>query len=156
MFDYNKTYGRAVLILSYRDHFEKELYSKMIKKGFDKKYVLEVIDELKELRYLDDFRVGLSFVNSLKDKTSIFDMKYKMKNKGVKDEIITRVLQESQVDEKQVAISILKKRLGVKDDDNDYANLDIAYDDLNKSCAYLQRKGFSYSSISYARKFFEV
>lgn len=150
MSDYSGAYERALLILSHRDHFEGQLHKKLTDKGFPEEDILDALNELKKLKYLDDYRVAISYVNSLKSKSSVYDIRYKMKSKGVDDSVINSAIRDSNIDEKQVAFDLLCKKLGINPEYAKEENIDFEH--MKKACSYLQRKGFKFESINYARK----
>ncbi len=134
--EFGKLYQRTLEWVLVRPRSEKEtfdyLYKKIYEKKLDKKYINKIIERLKNKKYLDDehfaeYYVGNRFV---KKGISTWRLKMELMKKGIKKEIIEKVLGDSaRNDEDEILKIIAKKR--------------ARYDD-EKLIQYLCRQGFSY------------
>ncbi len=103
----------ALRILALRDHAERELRDKLIRKGYQKEEVEETIEKLRELRLLDDKEFALKY--ALERRRKLFgDLKieFELRNKGVKEEVIAEALKRAEefLNEKVAAELLLQKR----------------------------------------------
>lgn len=140
---------RSLYILSKYSKTEKELRDKL-KSG--KKYNDDTIDKtiefLKKHKYIDDEAFVKRYFEIHKNNNSYRQMKNKLFIKGIKKELIDKILLEEFNDEKIDESNTIKKLLLKK-----YPNYYKEKDDMdikekNKVFSYLARKGFSYEDIS--------
>ena len=92
----NKAYGDAVNYLSYELRTEKEIKDYLYKKEFTTPTIMDVMDRLKQLNYLDDAAYAQSFINT-QLRTSANGpriIEQKMFKKGVPDDIIKQKMTE--------------------------------------------------------------
>lgn len=139
----NKVIYSTLNFLSYRQRSEKEIYSKLISKGYKEEYVLKAIEYCKERNYIDD---KLFAENYIKDKTNLnkygsIRIRYDLIAKGIDKDIIDEVLDLDFDDEYIRAYELAAKR--VKSYRNDDKN--AIYRKLG---GFLHRKGYSYDIVS--------
>lgn len=135
--DFGKNYIRAVDLISRRLRSERELREYAFRKQWTRDNTERVIDRLRERGYLNDEKFAESFVRS-RSNTRNFSakrMKVELRKKGIKPELIAKVLAESDEYNEKTSLNnlIMKKR--------------NKYDDERKLIAYLARQGFSYDDI---------
>lgn len=135
--DFGKNYIRAVDLISRRLRSERELREYAFRKQWTRDNTERVIDRLRERGYLNDEKFAESFVRS-RSNTRNFSakrMKVELRKKGIKPELIAKVLAESDEYDEKTSLNnlIMKKR--------------NKYDDERKLIAYLARQGFSYDDI---------
>lgn len=95
----------------------------------------QIIEKLKEEHLLDDYRYAKSYLENLMHKNeSKLVIKYKLKEKGIDEEIINELLALYVVDKDKLKQTILK----YKDSKNG---------DLNKTISHFLRKGYDYNLI---------
>lgn len=95
----------------------------------------DIIERLKEEHLLDDYRYAKSYLENLMYKNeSKLVIKYKLKEKGIDEEIINELLALYVVDKDKLKQTILK----YKDSKNG---------DLNKTISHFLRKGYDYNLI---------
>ena len=138
--DFGKNYIRAVDLISRRLRSEREIRDYARRKQWTEDNTERVIDRLCERGYLNDERFAESFVRS-RANTRNFSakrMKVELQKKGVKPDIITNILAESDDYDEMAA---LRKMIAKKINN---------YDDERKLVAYLARQGFKYDDIKSA------
>lgn len=142
--NYKKAVDKCYDLLSRRDHSIKELRQKLIR-TVDEKNADKAIDKMIDYGYLDDEKYAenlVKYLSTAKNMSSNF-IKQEMYKRGISPDIISNVLEDSEIDNvKSVTELILTK----------YRNKLNAEDGIKKVTASLMRKGFSYYDI---RKAFE-
>lgn len=142
--NYKKAVDKCYDLLSRRDHSIKELRQKLIR-TVDEKNADKAIDKMIDYGYLDDEKYAenlVKYLSTAKNMSSNF-IKQEMYKRGISPDIISNVLEDSEIDNvKSVTELILTK----------YRNKFNAEDGIKKVTASLMRKGFSYYDI---RKAFE-
>ncbi|MEW5706069.1 MAG: regulatory protein RecX [Actinomycetota bacterium] len=93
-FDKRRAMKRAVVLLSYRERSESEVSSRLQKAGFARLVVDGVIDELKQMNYLDDKAFSKTWIKNRGDRKLYGPrrIKQELKQKGISDEIISETL----------------------------------------------------------------
>jgi regulatory protein len=138
----SKANNCALRFLAYRQRSEKEIIDKLKKKGFEDKFIENTLVYLKHYGLVDDIEFAKSF---MKDKINLNKygpqrIKYELYKKGISQEIIEGVLEEDE-DEYSRALKLAKKKMSsYKNDDRNAI--------YRKLGGFLQRKGYSYDSIS--------
>ena len=138
--DFGKNYIRAVDLISRRLRSEREIRDYARRKQWTEDNTERVIDRLCERGYLNDERFAESFVRSRANTCnfSATRMKVELQKKGVKPDIITNILAESDdYDEMAALRKMIAKKIN-------------KYDDERKLVAYLARQGFKYDDIKSA------
>jgi regulatory protein len=140
----NRMAARAAMdMLVRRDYSETELLRKLMDKGFSKRFAAAGVDYVNRFHYLDDERYARQFISGRIGTASGQMMTYKLKQKGISDEIIQKVLEESEWDDKDGIALEIRKRYGSD------AKLDLLTDrERQKLCQSLMRKGYRSSDIS--------
>lgn len=92
----NKAYGDAVNYLSYELRTEKEIKDYLYKKEYTTPTIMDVLDRLKELNYVDDATYAQSFINTQLRLSANGPkiIEQKMFKKGVPDLIIKEKMSE--------------------------------------------------------------
>lgn len=92
----NKAYGDAVNYLSYELRTEKEIKDYLYKKEYTTPTIMDVLDRLKELNYIDDATYAQSFINTQLRLSANGPkiIEQKMFKKGVPDSIIKEKMSE--------------------------------------------------------------
>lgn len=139
--EYKKCLDRAYTILSIRMNSLAELDRKLSVK-FSKSSVLKVIERLKELGYLDDLVFATGWVDSRKTDRGKFSLRQELRQKGVNEEIIEKVLYDcTEEEEVYNAIKLIEKK--------HLTNLSRD-EKFKKVSGLLSRRGYSYSVIKKA------
>lgn len=80
----SKSREKALAILSRKSLSEKMLYDELIKKGYDDIVIDVLIDDLKELGYIDDYAYTLLFLESCREKVwGRKKAEYELKQNGI-------------------------------------------------------------------------
>jgi regulatory protein len=134
----------AFRLLKFRSRSEKEITSRLKKKGFSPKIIEEVIRYLKGLDLIDDFQFALSWVNSrINRPLGLRRLTFELAQKGVDKDIINKVIDKTK--EKYDEYEIVKTLAQAKFKKS--SGLDI-FKAKRKVYAYLLRRGFSQETIS--------
>jgi len=131
----------AFLLLSYRSRSCQEVQDRLVKKGYEREVVQEVVEELKHLRYLDDRAFTREWVEMrLGEKRGKILIRQELLKKGIDKEVIDDSIAEGfnkiASTEDELAWRAIEKRIP-------------RYQKLEKSKAYrrikdfLIRRGFS-------------
>jgi regulatory protein len=131
----------AFLLLSYRSRGCQELQERLLRKGYEREVVQEVVEELKHLRYLDDRTFAREWVEMrLGEKRGKILIRQELLKKGIDKEVIDDSIAEGfkkiASTEDELAWRAIEKRIP-------------RYQKLEKSKAYrrikdfLIRRGFS-------------
>lgn len=138
--DFGKNYIRAVDLISRRLRSEREIRDYAFRKNWSKENLEKVIARLYERGYLNDEKFAESFVRSRANTRSFSTRRMKMElaKKGIRSEIVERILTESEDFDENSAL----KKLIVKKQNR--------YENDQKLIAYLARQGFRYDDIKSA------
>jgi len=131
----------ALKYLSYKLRTEKEVRIKLQEDGFDADSIEMAIDELNALGYINNKIYVQKYIfdrSKLKPKSKKL-IKLELLSKGIQEEIIDEVLNDWNVDETSVAESLIKRKFG-KYDFNDDAIKRKAY-------MFLKHRGYSHDVI---------
>ena len=133
----------ALSLLSYRMRSQKELYSKLMQKGYHSGLVKSVISKFEKKGWLNDHEFGLAFSKDQINRNSIgpISLKYKLKEYIDSDELISVIVKSVYADMKVDGIiyNVLKRfePSKIKNDNNLRQKL------INK----LKRKGHYWQDI---------
>jgi len=105
---------RAFKLLSIRDHSCHELQEKLLRKGWSSQSVNDVISYLCEKGYLNDELFAEKYVEykSLGSPRGLYKLKMELKQKGLDDALINRVLSGFSGNEAALAEIFLKRKSG--------------------------------------------
>ena len=111
--EYSNTKNAALSLLNYRMRSQKELYSKLMKKGYPSTTVISVISKLEKKGWINDHEFGLAFSKDQINRNSIgpISLKYKLKEYIDSDELISIIVESAYADMKVDGIiySVLKR-----------------------------------------------
>ncbi len=91
---YIRVYNKSITLLASREHFSKELWQKLVKRGFDVEIVNVVIEHLKKDGLIDDERAAEIFIRQKSEKYGINKLKAMLFEKGVKSDMVDNLLDE--------------------------------------------------------------
>jgi len=131
----------AFFLLSYRARSCQEITERLLRKGYEREVIQEVVEELKSLHYLDDRAFARGWVETrLKEKRGRILIRQELLKKGIEEEVIADSIAEGlkkiASTEDELAWQAIEKRIP-------------RYQKLEKSKAYrrindfLIRRGFS-------------
>jgi regulatory protein len=136
--DFGKNYIAAVDLISRRLRSEREIRDYAFRKKWTKENTEHVVERLHERKYLNDEKFAVSFVRSRAKlhNFSMRKMKMELRKKGIRSEVIEKVLATDGDFDEIIALKnlITKKRAHYAADER-------------KLIAYLARQGFSYDKI---------
>ncbi len=139
----------AMDLLVKRDYAKEELRSRLVRKGFNSELAARGLAYVEKYHYVDDERYARHLVDVGSESMSRQKMIMKLKQRGLKEDLIDLVVSEADFDEKsKIRKEILKKY-------KDEAALKSLDDKAKqKLIASLLRKGFSYSDVRTVLKSF--
>ncbi len=134
----------AVSFLAMKLRTSYEVAQKLSDMGYEEAAIEKVIENLKEINYIDDFNYACKYISEktkLKPK-SVKLLAMELSQKGIRDDIISSALEEFELDEEEVALQLLRKR---------YSKYTVFDEKLiQKMKTFLAGRGFSYGQISKA------
>lgn len=137
----SKLLNYGIWLLSRKEYSEKEIRDKCIKKEYDVKDIQEVIDYLKERKYISDERFTESYIRyGLNNKWGLGKIKQKiMYEKGISKELLNTILENFDIDETENIKNIINSK---------YRKLDLS-DPKNKQKVFrgLASKGFKINDV---------
>jgi regulatory protein len=134
----------ALNLLSFRARSEKEIYDKMLQKGYEPSVIANTIQYLKEQQYINDKEFAETFI---KDKVELSHygrnrIKAELLKKGIDKELIDELIEATiQANEEyETAKELAKSKIKSYQKDKK----DVQY---RKLSGYLLRKGYSYDIV---------
>ncbi len=124
----------VIFLLAKRDYFRKDLEDKLYIKYKEKKIVLEIIEEMENREYLNDYNMAKQYINSHK-KYGRRRLEFELKRKNIENSIIDDLLSEN------IHIEIEELEKNVEK---------MIKQSPEKIYASLMRKGFQYKDIKEA------
>lgn len=133
---------KAFNILSFSSRSKKELEDKL-KRSSDEDIAAKVIDKVENLGLIDDNAFAENYANELSKnkKASVFMIRYKLKHKGISEDIIDNVLDNLQIDEQEQILSLLNGKFSKKMQTES---------GIQKAIASLRRLGYDWDAIKSA------
>ena len=139
-----KAKNRAAKFLGASKKPEKAVRDKLTESGFDEDVCEKVIDELKKYGYVDDYDYALSYINDRVrlNPRSAYAIRMELRQKGVKDSVISEALEEADIDETGGIKRLIEKKTG--------GDLDLDEKEKKRLIDFLLRRGYSYGKIKEA------
>lgn len=140
--EFGKAYERALMYVMLRPRSRREVQDYARRKKWNPEDTQAIIEKLVTKRYLDDRSFARSWVESraLNKKISRRKLVMELKQKGVSDDIITDVLENSSFDETDSLHKLIEKK----------RKLARYSGDDQKLMRYLASQGFSFDDIKTA------
>lgn len=140
--DTNRAKERALYLVTYRDHSKKELTDK-IKRTCSQQAAEQAAQQMEELGLVDDESFARKYANELLQKKHMSPrgIEYKLKEKGISNELIAIIKEELEYDPYEQIRGLLNKK---------YANYAQDEKIKRRAIAALQRLGWSWSDIKSA------
>jgi len=141
---YIRAQDTALHFLSYKMRTEKEIFLKLVEKEFSEEMIQRVLAFLEKYKYVDDYKYCCSYIKE-RDRLqprAKYALQVELRQKGIKESIIAKALEESDLDEVVGAVRLLEKK----------AHFQNEFDQKEKQklVGFLQRKGYSYDIIKEA------
>ncbi len=134
--------SKAMALLLHKDRTRSELASRLEGKGFSEQALLEAMRYVEHFGYINDQRYVENYLMFQKGKRSRREIFYKLSEKGISDELIWQVMEETEYQGEEEAIKLLiSKRLKGKQPG------DLSYEEKGKIFAYLGRKGYEMNTV---------
>jgi regulatory protein len=143
---YDKLMRYALMILSKKRYTTFEMENKLKqfakKRKFDEALIVRVMERLRELDYLDDAQYAKDYVSDrLKFRPKgKFLLNKELRMKGISKEFIDKAFDEADIDEFEVALQALSKKL------NQWSKYPVEKQ-RNKAYQYLSSRGFKGDAI---------
>lgn len=131
---------RALYILERAEKTEKDLRDRLKKGDYPDDIIGLTLDFMKQYDYINDYRYARDYVSLKKTKSGTRKIKYELIRKGISQDIIERVFDETESDTEGVIRNILMNRKF--DFDTSYRK------QIDKQIRYLAGRGFSYEDIN--------
>ena len=131
---------RAMNLLMKKSYTSMQLQKKFAASGYPEAIITDALEYVISFGYVDDEAYARDYIRCHLDDKSMRRIKYDLMNKGVSQDIIEEALCEAAmsgdgVDEEGQICKLLKKR--------GYNCCTASYEERQKACAYLVRKGYS-------------
>ncbi len=134
--------SRAMALLLHKDRTRLELASRLDREGFSEQASLEAMQYVEYFGYINDYRYVENYLMFQKGKRSRREIFYKLSEKGISDELVRQVMEETEYQGEEEAIELLiYKRLKGKQPG------DLSYEEKGKIFAYLGRKGYEMNTV---------
>lgn len=143
---YTKAKDKAYKFLGYKARSEKEVRDKLTKENYPQEIIDRIIELFKHYNYINDENYTKAYINNrIKFKPQAKRMlKYELAQKGIDSDTIENIIDSSNIDETDIAINLLQKRLKNKKD--------IEQKEKQRIYNYMLRRGFDYETINKAFK----
>lgn len=136
--DARRAREKALWLISYRDHSEGELRQKL-SKDYGEEAVNAAIEKLMDMGYINDESFAKRYAESLTSKhLSQRQIQQKLRLKGLDRDLTAQTVEDLNLDEKVEIRTLINKK---------YLNKLSDEDNLRRTVAALQRRGFAYSDI---------
>jgi regulatory protein len=136
----NDALSKALNYISKTLKTKRQVFDYLTKKGYSEEISYQVIDKLKEYKYLDDENYSKRYIESINSQGPKL-VQYKLMGKGVKKQDIDKAFEDAEVDYNAMALAVLEKYLRSKE---------ITKENLAKAYRYLLGRGFSYEQVDFA------
>ena len=141
---YIKAQDTAMNFLSFKPRTEREVNIKLKEKEFSDDVINKVITFLKKYNYINDRKYCEMYISDgmrLKKKGKYL-LKFELIQRGIDEKIISEVFDEIEVNEVELAKTLIKNKYNLQDE--------ITDKEKQKIYGMLARKGYSYSDIKQA------
>lgn len=144
----NKARQTVYRLIKSRWHSEKEIYDKLLLRGFDNKEIKETLGYFKEINLINDYNFAESLIDYRLHKAfGLKRISEELEQKGVRKEIIEELInkKKSSCNETDTVINLIRKRLErLKTSQRSKEKI------KSQIYAYLIRRGFQEAAVSNA------
>lgn len=144
-----KATEKAMALLLHKDRTRFELTDRLKKFGFSSEAINEAMAYVESFGYIDDLRYACNFVSFRRENKSAKEIIYKLREKGVSQEIIEQAMEEEYQGESDAICRLLEKRLKGRNVS------ELTREEKEKHMAYLCRKGYSFRAVQCALQSFD-
>lgn len=133
---------KAMSLLLFRDRTRRELADRLRREGFSEPALQEAMGYVEQFGYINDARYAENYIMFQKGKRSRKEMIYRLTEKGIDRELISRALEEDGYDGEEEAImrAVAKKLRG-----REIGRL--SEEERRKIMMSLARKGYDYHAV---------
>ena len=103
---------RALRLLARREHSRFELARKLGQAGFAAADIAPLLDEFEQKNWLSDRRFAESYVADHRARSGAVKLAYELKQRGIADAVIEKVVQDNRDSELERAHEIRRKKFG--------------------------------------------
>ena len=141
---YIQAQDKALHYIGYKMRTEKEVCQKLYQKGFAENVVQRVMEFLKKYEYVDDEKYCEGYIKErlLISPRAKYALKMELRQRGVLESTICKVLDKMDIDELGDAVRLLEKKCFYLDDMNEK--------EKKRLFGFLQRRGYCYDIIKEA------
>lgn len=129
---------RALRLLARREHSRAELTRKLEATGFARDDIDPLLDEFEEKTWLSDQRFAESYVADHRARAGSVKLAYDLRQRGVSESVIERVLSENHDSELERAREVWRKK---------FPSASVSPAEKAKQRRFLQSRGFSIDVI---------
>ena len=146
----NRITSYAFYLISHKMYSKKSLTEKLIQKGFQADDVENTINKLVRLNYVNDEKFADELIKYLTSKgKGPFYIKNELKQQGIDNEIISKLLDNKTEEEPYLQIINIMKKKYPKFNGNDR-------NEIRKIAMFFQRRGFSSQDIAKAFREYKI
>lgn len=137
--DKNETKEKALRLLEFRSHSEKELRDKLLRAGSNSEDIDSAVEFLTEYGFLNDEKYALAKARDLANLKKFGKKRIvsELKMRGIAPEYIEEALAATEVDEIEVLLPMLRKKLGG----------DFERKSTERAFRYFATKGYKFEDI---------
>ncbi|RXI39322.1 recombination regulator RecX [Clostridium tetani] len=141
--NYIKCKGDALRFIEKSYKTERQVYDKLLSKGYDNKTIERVIDFLTEYKFIDDWRFGELYIEERLKREGRNKIKYSLMQKGISESIIDEKLNCVDRDKEKDALNKIaeKKYKSILKNEEDKAKI------YNKLGRFLMSKGYFWEDV---------
>jgi len=103
---------RALRLLARREHSRFELTRKLEQAGFAVDDIAPLLDEFEQKNWLSDRRFAESYVADHRARSGAVKLAYELKQRGIDDAVIEKVLKDNRDSELERAREVWRKKFG--------------------------------------------
>ncbi len=131
---------RAMHLLEKMDRTEWQLRRKLLEGKYPQELVDRAVAYVKSYHYIDDDRYARTFIRLNQERRSILRMKMDLQARGIAEDIIEQAMEEeNETSQEELIHRLLEKKM--------YHADTASFQEKQKICQFLQRKGFRSSEI---------
>lgn len=137
--DYEQAKNKALKILEYRTHSEREIYDKLKRAGAKSGDIENVLEFLREYNFVNDKDFALRYAKDLKNlkKLGKRRVKAELMKKGIPSELAENTLEEIEWEEEDILYPLIKKKLAG----------DFEKKSIDRCVRYFIYKGYDFDDI---------
>lgn len=139
---YEQAKNKALRLLEYRTHSERELYDKLKRAGAENDDIENILEFLREYNLVNDREFAARYAKDLKNlkKMGKKRVKAELIKKGISSEFAESAIEEIEWEEEDVLYPMVKKKLAG----------DFERKSIDRCVRYFLYKGYSYDDIKNA------